>query len=136
MSFANAIGSMLGSAVGSFSFGGGTDVDDAAALMALQSQHWRDNTEWYNKNGYKFLREGLVNADYNPILAINKDPLNGQMPNATANQPSISADMASGIQANTAKEMSKSQIQMNKATASKTAEEALTQQNVRNNLKK
>lgn len=134
MSFANAIGSALGSAIGSFSFGGGTDINDSAKLMALQNWYWKNNTEWINKEGYKFLREGLVNADYNPILAINKDPMQGAMPNATANAPTMSADMASGIQANVAKEMSQSQILSNKATAFKTEQEGITQKNVRDNL--
>lgn len=120
-----------------FSKGGGTDVGASKDLMKYQSDTWRSNTEWFNQNGYKFLREGLINADYNPILAIGASPLSGEMPNATAQQgtESFNASMtpSANMQANTAKKLSESQIMVNKATANKTAEEALTQENLRNN---
>lgn len=120
------------------SSGGGTNVPLSKELMQFQSDQWRGNTEWFNKNGYKFLREGLINADYNPILAIGSSPLNGEMPNATAvdGTRSYSArwDGAASSQAATARKLSDSQVMVNKATANKTAEEALTQANVRNNL--
>lgn len=121
-----------------FSQGGGTNVRDSISLMNHQSDLWRGNTEWFNKEGYKFLRQGLINADYNPILAIGSSPLNGAMPNATANDPTTSIggqyNGAAASQASTARKISESQIMVNKATANKTAEEALTQANVRNNL--
>lgn len=121
-----------------FSNGGGTDYWNSVRLMNHQSELWRGNTEWYNKNGYKFLREGLINADYNPILAIGSSPLNGAMPNATASEPTTSVggqwNGAASSQAATARKISDSQVMVNKATANKTAEEALTQANVRNNL--
>lgn len=118
------------------SSGGGTSVPMSKELMRFQSDQWRGNTQWFNENGYKFLRQGLINADYNPILAIGAQPLNGAMPSATATEPtnSFSYDGAAGMQANTARKISDSQISVNKATASKLAEEALTQANVRNNL--
>lgn len=120
------------------SSGGGTNVPLSKELMQFQSDQWRGNTEWFNKNGYKFLREGLINADYNPILAIGSSPLDGSMPNATAvdgtRASSFNMDGAASSQAATARKMSDSQIMVNKANANKIAEEALTQQNVRNNL--
>lgn len=118
------------------SSGGGTSVPMSKELMKFQSDQWRGNTQWYNENGYKYLRQGLINADYNPILAIGAQPLNGAMPTATATEPtkSYSYDGAAGMQANTARKISDSQISVNKATANKLAEEAITQQNVRNNL--
>lgn len=120
------------------SSGGGTSVPLSKELMQFQSDQWRGNTEWFNKNGYKFLREGLINADYNPILAIGSSPLDGSMPNATAidgtRTGSFNIDGAASSQAATARKISESQIMVNKATANKTAEEALTQANVRNNL--
>ena len=119
-----------------YSKGGGTDVGASMALMGFQDRLWRDSTQWYNENGYKFLRQGLINADYNPILAIMKDPLSAPMASATATQPteSFSWDGASGMQANTARQMSESQINLNKSTAHKTDEEADTQRFVRSNL--
>lgn len=121
-----------------FSQGGGTNVADSIGLMNHQSSLWRQNTEWFNKNGYKYLREGLINADYNPLLAIGAQPLNGEMPNAMATDGTTAVGVnwngASASQAATAKKISDSQIMVNKATANKTAEEALTQANVRNNL--
>lgn len=116
--------------------GGGTSVPMSKNLMRFQSEQWRGNTQWFNENGYKFLRQGLINADYNPILAIGSQPLDGAMPNATATEPttSFSYDGAAGMQANTARKISDSQISVNKATANKLAEEALTQENVRSNL--
>lgn len=118
------------------SSGGGTSVPMSKELMKFQSDQWRGNTQWFNENGYKFLRQGLINADYNPILAIGAQPLNGTMPTATATEPtkSFSYDGAAGMQANTARKMSDSQISVNKATADKLAAEALTQENVRSNL--
>lgn len=121
-----------------FSKGGGIDLASSKALMKFQSDSWRYNTKWYNLNGYDYLRQGLINADYNPILAIGSSPLNGAMPNATANEPTTTVsgqwNGAASSQAATAKKISESQIMVNKATASKVAEEALTQANVRSNL--
>lgn len=121
-----------------FSRGGGTSVPMSKELMRFQSDQWRGNTQWFNENGYKFLRQGLINADYNPILAIGSSPLDGSMPNATASQPTTTMsgnwNGAASSQAATAKKISDSQIMVNKATAGKTAEEAITQQNIRNNL--
>lgn len=121
-----------------FSKGGGTSVPMSKSLMKFQSQQWRDNTQWFNQNGYKLLRDGLVAADYNPILAIGSSPLDGAMPTATASEPTVSGGMnwngAAASQANTARKISDSQIMVNKSTANKLAEEALTQQNVRSNL--
>lgn len=120
----------------SFANGGGTNLADSQALMKSQSAWWRSNTQWFNENGYKYLRKGLIDAGYNPLLALNSSPLNGAMPTATATDPtsSMSVDNASTMQANTAREMSKSQINLNQATARKTDEEAITQKNVRDNL--
>lgn len=122
----------------SFSKGGGTDVSSSRNLMQLQSDLWRGNTQWFNENGYKFLRQGLINADYNPILAIGSSPLDGAMPSATAIEPTSTTsgqwNGASASQASTARKISDSQIMVNKATASKVAEEALTQENIRSNL--
>lgn len=120
--------------------GGGTSVPMSKELMQFQSDQWRGNTEWFNKNGYKFLRQGLIDADYNPILAIGSSPLNGTMPTATATEGTTASGRtfnwkgAESLNAHTARKVGDSQIMVNKATASKTAEEALTQQNVRNNL--
>lgn len=120
-----------------FSKGGGTDLGDSMALMKYQSKQWRKNTQWYNLNGYDYLRQGLIKADYNPILAIGSSPLNGAMPSATANEPTATMggqyNGAASSQASTAKKISESQIMVNKATANKTAQEALTQQNLRSN---
>lgn len=125
-----------------FSFGlsqgGGTNVGASKDLMQFQSSQWRGNTKWYNLNGYKYLRQGLIDADYNPILAIGSSPLNGAMPNAAATDGTTSisgsASPSANVQASTAKKISESQIMVNKATANKLAEEALTQDNIRNNL--
>lgn len=118
--------------------GGGTSVGNSKKLMEFQSDLWRGNTQWFNENGYKFLRQGLINADYNPILAIGSSPLDGAMPNATAVDGTRTIggqwNGAASSQAATAKKISDSQIMVNKATADKTTEEALTQQNVRSNL--
>lgn len=122
------------------SSGGGTNPAMSKDLMRYQSKQWRQNTEWFNKNGYDYLRQGLINADYNPILAIGSSPLNGEMPTATAVDPTrsesanMSATPSANMQANTARKVSESQIEVNKASADKIAEEALTQQNVRDNL--
>lgn len=118
------------------STGGGTNSAMSKALMKFQSEQWRENTQWFNENGWKFMRQGLINGDYNPILAIGQSPLDGQMPNATAVDPqnSYSYDGASAMQANTARKMSDSQIALNKASAFKTAEEGLSQSNYRNML--
>ena len=127
----SSIGNILGSLSGSF--GGGTSVKKSKALMEYQDQLARNSFQWKNENGWKFMREGLINADYNPLLAIGQSPIDSQMASATASQPTGSIDGASSMQAQTAKKMSDSQIMVNKATASKTAEEALTQQNIRSN---
>lgn len=120
------------------SSGGGTNVPLTKELMQFQSDQWRSNTEWFNKNGYKYLRDGLIAADYNPILAIGSSPLDGTMPNATAvdgtRSSSFNYDGAATAQASTARKLSDSQILVNKNTADKIAEETKTQENVRNNL--
>lgn len=122
------------------SSGGGISVPDSKKLMRYQSSQWRGNTEWFNKNGYSLLREGLINADYNPILAIGTSPLDGSMPNVTATEGTTASSggfnmtPSANEQSATARKMSDSQIMVNKASANKISEEALTQQNVRNNL--
>lgn len=121
-----------------FSKGGGTDIGSSKELMKYQSDQWRGNTQWFNENGYKFLRQGLINADYNPILAIGASPLSGEMPNATAQQGTESfgfnATPSANKQANTAEKIANSTISLNNANAQKASEEALTQGNYRANL--
>lgn len=121
-----------------FSKGGGTDLQGSRYLMELQSSLWRDNTKYLNEEGWKQMRQGLINADYNPLLAIGSSPATGSMPSAVAtegtNSVGFNMSPSANMQANTARKISDSQIMVNKATANKTAEEALTQQNVRNNL--
>lgn len=55
----------------------GLNKEDTAWLYQRQSDQWRANTEWYNKNGYSYLKEGLMNAGYNPLMALGASPLNG-----------------------------------------------------------
>lgn len=131
--FGAIIGAALPSIVGSFSHSG-TNLKGSAALMALQNKYWKENTQWYNENGYKFLRTGLESAGYNPILALGASPLNGNMPSATADSStSASIDMASSMQANIAKKQSNATISNIEANTAKTNEEAITQQNIRRN---
>lgn len=136
MSWANAIGNIataLGG-LGSFSKSQGTDVGASMALMAYQNQLAKDSFKWQNENGYKFMRKGLVDADYNPLLAIGASPIQGQMPNAIASGDSLSMDFASGKQANTASRLADAQIGNIQANTAKTAEETLNQSYVRQNL--
>lgn len=55
----------------------GLNRDDTAWLYQKQADLWQRNTEWYNKNGYAYLREGLEKAGYNPLMALGASPLNG-----------------------------------------------------------
>lgn len=122
----------------SFSRGGGTNAGMSKDLMQFQSDQWRGNTEWFNKNGYKFLRQGLIDADYNPILALSSGPLNGEMPNMTASEGTAAGGFnmspSANQQANTAQKIANSQISVNNAQANKLVEEALSQFNYRENL--
>lgn len=121
-----------------FSKGGGTSIPMSYELMDHQSKLWKDNTEWFNKKGYSMLRQGLIDADYNPLLAIGATPLSGEMPNATATSGTESFGFnmspSANKQANTAEKMADSQISVNNAQANKLSEEALSQLNYRNNL--
>ena len=96
---------MASSIIGNLSFGGGTSYSGSKKLMDYQSALWQRDTQWLNENGWSQMRKGLINADYNPLLAIGSSPSSAPMSNATANQPTVGMDFASGSQANTAKQI-------------------------------
>lgn len=50
---------------------------DTDWLYQKQNQYWRDNTAWFNQNGYSLMREGLESAGYNPLLALGREPVSG-----------------------------------------------------------
>ena len=89
-SFLSGAGSALGGlgAIGSlFKSGkkGGIDVGATMALMKYQTDLEKEMTQWTNENQWKFMRTGLENANYNPLLAFGASPSSGSMPNAIAN---------------------------------------------------
>lgn len=107
---------------------------------AKQSAYWRTNYKWANLNGYSFMRQGLEKADYNPLLAIGAQPQQAPMPTADSNM-SISADLVGAGNSAGYTPQGKAQIEnlsantgQQNANATKLYQEALTQDNVRNNL--
>lgn len=72
-----AIGSM-------FSRGGGTDVAASKELSRYNMELNKDYTQWLNENGYRQMRKGLENADYNPMLALGASPQQGSIAASTA----------------------------------------------------
>ena len=50
---------------------------DTDWLYQQQSDRWRGNTEWFNHNGYSQMKEGLIRAGYNPLMALGATPLSG-----------------------------------------------------------
>lgn len=126
-----------------FSFSqSGTDIGKTNKLYGVQSKWWRDNTEWLNLNGWQQMRQGLINAGYNPLLAIGSSPSQAPMNTGQADSSiSRSADLVGYGNAVGSTAFGKATIgNLNASTAQQQAnsikllEEALTQENYRNNL--
>lgn len=101
------------------------DYNNTVKLMSLQNKYYRenydindkmyrdnllfnndiykDNYKYLNLNGYSLMRQGLINAGYNPLLAVNASPVNGQLA-STSYGNSYAPDM----QANTSSSISSS----------------------------
>lgn len=80
------IGSLLGGIGSMFSFGGGTSLKKSKELARYNMDLNKEYTEWLNKNNYSFMREGLENADYNPMLALGASPQQGSVANSPASE--------------------------------------------------
>lgn len=85
------------------SYGGGTSVSKSIKLMDHQNALWRSNLKWQNLNQYKYMRQGLMDADYNPLLALGANPATGEMPSAVANDQTFGLQRDPLAQANVAK---------------------------------
>lgn len=95
--FGNVAG-LAGSLLGGFNSasGGGLDIAGSKVLMDYQAKLNREMTQWQNENQWKFMRTGLENADYNPLLALGATPASGAVGIATGSEGTT----ARGIQFN------------------------------------
>lgn len=98
-----------------FSAGGGTDLDASVKLLGAQSSFWKKNTRWLNENGWQMMRQGLINGDYNPLLAVSREPLSGALPTGSATDGTIGFnggyDASAGYNASTARMNANADIQ-------------------------
>lgn len=111
----------------------GLSREDTAWLYQQQSNQWRANTEWYNKNGYSYLKEGLMNAGYNPLMALGASPLNGATVTGSAmdERTNASSFNASGVPLGKVAYMS----QLRNVNADTALKHAQTEENIsRSNL--
>lgn len=69
----------------------GVDVGASKALMKYQAKLNRRETQWLNENQYSFMRTGLENAGYNPLLAVGATP-------ASANISPVQASVSNTAQ--------------------------------------
>lgn len=76
--FSNATGAISG--LGSlFKINSGRGVRDAKSMMQFQKRMQQEYTQWLNENQYSFMRTGLENAGYNPLLALGASPSEGSI---------------------------------------------------------
>lgn len=98
--FIGAAGSLIGSVA--TNKGGGTSVSKSNAIATHQMELNKQYTQWLNENGYRQMRKGLEDADYNPMLALGASPQQGSIsaPTASADTTgrSISLNDVVGLQ--------------------------------------
>lgn len=85
----------FGSLLGSFghSSGGGLDVAGNMQLMRYQTDLNKEMTQWQNENQWKFMRKGLEDANYNPLLALGASPSTGNVGLATGSESTSSSSV-------------------------------------------